>query len=245
MIPDIETDPMLVQKDGDRSWIRLQPSSHKRREADYEWHLEHPSARRGEKPIETVSYLFVPKVNDRKVHGDDDDDPGTGTGLRAEPDEDADTKNDFLMDFARRLPGCRPKSIHSREGGERIEGLPGQGARQQRNKKLERQLEKQGVDWTSGPTTGAPAAQLQLTLQSLTGDAKIPASSSRPRCRGVVKEHRLDAGLPALRAVLESERNPIFDENEMVFGKIAPGESKSRTSCRSRCRRRRSRAPTT
>ncbi len=62
VIPDIETDPMLVQKDGDRSWIRLQPSSHKRREADYEWHLEHPSARRGEKPIETVSYLFVPKT---------------------------------------------------------------------------------------------------------------------------------------------------------------------------------------
>ena len=29
-----------------------------------------------------------------------------------------------------------------------------------------------------------------------------------------------------VRAVLESD-NPIFDENEMVFGKIAPGESKS------------------
>ena len=57
VIPDIESDPLLVQKEGERSWIRLQPSSHQRREADYEWHLEHPSARQGEKPLETVSYL--------------------------------------------------------------------------------------------------------------------------------------------------------------------------------------------
>ncbi len=74
VIPDIETDAMLVQKDGERSWIRLQPSSHKRREADYEWHLEHPSARRGEKPLETVSYLFVPKAGERRAHANDDDD---------------------------------------------------------------------------------------------------------------------------------------------------------------------------
>src|SRR5205814_4590971 len=61
VVPDIETDPLLVQKDGERSWIRLQPSSHKRREADYDFHLEHPSARHGEKPLESISYLFVQK----------------------------------------------------------------------------------------------------------------------------------------------------------------------------------------
>ena len=30
VIPDIETDPLLVQKEGERSWIRLQPSTHRR-----------------------------------------------------------------------------------------------------------------------------------------------------------------------------------------------------------------------
>src|SRR4029077_19920693 len=54
VFPDVETDALLVKKDGERSWIRLQPSSHKRREADYEWHLEHPSAKKGEKPLETI-----------------------------------------------------------------------------------------------------------------------------------------------------------------------------------------------
>ena len=65
VIPDIETDPLLVQKEGERSWIRLQPSTHRRREADYEWHLEHPSARKGEKPMELVSYLLQPKPGDK------------------------------------------------------------------------------------------------------------------------------------------------------------------------------------
>jgi len=31
-----------------------------------------------------------------------------------------------------------------------------------------------------------------------------------------------------VRAVLKSD-NPLFDENEMVFGKIAPGASKTTT----------------
>jgi len=221
VIPDIETDPMLVQKDGDRSWIRLQPSSHKRREADYEWHLEHPSARRGEKPLETVSYLFTPKSNDRRVHNDDDEDPGTDPDTDAEPDEDADTKNDFLMDFARDFL-VQAKGIHSREAVSASKAFLDK-VRANEDKKLSAALEKQGVDWTAGPTTGAPA-QLQLTLQSIAGDAKIPAGTTA-KVKGVVK----NAGsTPAyrVRAVLESD-NPIFDENEMVFGKIAPGESKS------------------
>ncbi len=221
VIPDIETDPMLVQKDGDRSWIRLQPSSHKRREADYEWHLEHPSARRGEKPIETVSYLFMPKTNERRVHNDDDDDPGTDPDTDAEPDEDADTKNDFLMDFARDFL-VQAKTIHSREAVNGSKAFLDK-VRANEDKKLSAALEKLGVDWSSGPSSGA-SAQLQLSLQSMGTDAKIPAGTTA-KVRGLVKN---TGSTPAyrVRAVLESD-NPIFDENEMVFGKIAPGESKS------------------
>jgi carboxyl-terminal processing protease len=71
--------------------------------------------------------------------------------------------------------------------------------------------------------TGADP-QLQLTLQPATADAKI-AAGTLTKLKGVVKNV---GRVPAyrVRAVLESD-NPIFDENEMVFGKIAPGESKS------------------
>jgi carboxyl-terminal processing protease len=91
------------------------------------------------------------------------------------------------------------------------------------DKKVSQALEKQGVDWSAGPTTGADP-QLQLTLQPATADAKI-AAGALTKLKAVVKNV---GRVPAyrVRAVLESD-NPIFDENEMVFGKIAPGESKS------------------
>src|SRR6185295_16094280 len=183
VIPDVETVPMLVQKEGERSWIRLQSSAHKRRESDYEWHLEHPSARRGEKPLETVSYLLTPKPGEKKQH--DEDESGAG-GVDDEdeptPDEDADNKNDFLMDLARDF-------LAQAKTARRRELLAGAKAfldkvRQAEDKKLTQALEKLGVDWSMGPA-GAPA-QLQLSLQTDKADAKVSAGET-VKIRGVVK----------------------------------------------------------
>jgi carboxyl-terminal processing protease len=222
VIPDIETDPLLVQKEGERSWIRLQPSAHRRREADYEWHLEHPSARKGEKPIETVSYLLQPKPGDKakKAH-DEDDETIEDQDDSADNDDDQNQKTDFLIDFARDL-------LAQARTSRRRDLVLGSKAfldkvRAAEDKKLSQALEKQGVDWTAGSASGADP-QLQLTLQPSTNDAKITAGTLA-KLRGVVKNV---GHVPAyrVRAVLDSD-NPIFDENEMVFGKIAPGESKS------------------
>ena len=238
VIPDIETVAMLVQKEGERSWIRLQSSAHKRREADYEWHLEHPSARRGEKPSETVSYLLVPKPGDKKKHEqdeaglDDDDDDAADAD-----DDDAEPKNDFLIEFARDF-------LAQAKGIRRRELLAGakpflEKVRATEDKKLTQALEKLGVDWAAGPTgataglasaspsganpAGTATPQLALTLQTEKSDLKISAGDN-VKIRGIVKN---TGTVPAfrVRAVLESD-SPIFDENEMVFGKIGPGESK-------------------
>ena len=95
------------------------------------------------------------------------------------------------------------------------------------DKKVSQALEKMGVDWSAGPTTGADP-DLQLTLQTL-GDAKIDAgkieAGTTAHFKGVVKNVG-HAPAYRVRAVFDSD-NPLFDENEMVFGKIAPGESKS------------------
>jgi carboxyl-terminal processing protease len=231
VIPDIETVAMLVQKEGERSWIRLQSSTHKRREADYEWHLEHPSVRRGEKPSETMSYLFVPKAGEKKKHDEDDPalDEGDDDGAA---DDDADTKTDFLIDFARDF-------LAQAKGSRRHELLAAakpflEKVRAGEDKKLAQALEKLGVDWSNGPAVpagGASAAsvaataQLQLSLQAADkGDAHI-AAGDNVKIRGTVKNTGTLAAY-RVRAVLESD-SPIFDENEMVFGKIGPGESKS------------------
>jgi carboxyl-terminal processing protease len=224
VVPDIETDPLLVQKEGDRSWIRLQPSAHKRREVDYEWHLEHPSARQGEKPMETVTYLLQPKPSDKakaKAHDEDDEETAEEPEEAAETDEDKDQKTDFLMDFARDLL-AQSKSGRRRELVQSAKVFLDK-VRAAEDKKLSAALEKLGVDWTAGPATGA-APELQFTLQPTSGDAKIAAGTTA-KLKGVVKNIG-HAPAYRVRAVLESD-NPIFDENELVFGKIGPGESKS------------------
>jgi carboxyl-terminal processing protease len=223
VIPDIEADPLLVQKDGERSWIRLQPSAHKRREADYDYHLENPSARHGEKPLEEVNYLFVPTANEKaRAHDDDDEvDPDADDD---QEDVDADQKTDFLMEFARDLL-VQAKSAKRRDLVASSKAFL-EKVRAAEDKKVTAALEKLGVDWSQGPSAG-PAPQLQLTLQAVGGDGKDGklAAGTVAKIRGIVKNV---GSVPAyrVRAVLESD-NTLFDENEMVFGKIAPGESKS------------------
>jgi carboxyl-terminal processing protease len=220
VVPDIETDALLVQKDGDHSWIRLQPSAHKRREADYEWHLEHPSARHGEKPEETVTYFFQPKPSEKAAaHNDDDDGMDDDADDPADSD-DQDTKTDFLMDFSRDFL-AQAKSSRRQESVQQAKSFLDK-VRAAEDKKVSQALEKLGVDWTAGPVTGAQP-DLQLSLQSL-GDAKI-AAGTVARLKGTVRNV---GHVPAyrVRAVLDSD-NPLFDENEMVFGHLAPGDSKS------------------
>jgi carboxyl-terminal processing protease len=223
VIPDIETVAMLVQKEGERSWIRLQSSMHKRREADYEWHLEHPSARRGEKPTETVSYLLIPKPGDKKKHDEDEPVIDEDEDVPAE-DEDADQKNDFLIEFARDFL-AQAKSPRRRELLASAKPFL-EKVRSTEDKKLAQAMEKLGVDWSAGPgpMAGGAPPQLQLSLQTDKPDIKV-AAGENVKIRGTVKN---TGTIPAfrVRAVLESD-SPIFDENEMVFGKIGPGESKS------------------
>jgi carboxyl-terminal processing protease len=77
----------------------------------------------------------------------------------------------------------------------------------------------------TGPAAAnAAAPQLQLTLQTDKQEPKI-AAGENVKIRGVVRN---TGATPAfrVRAVLESD-SPVFDENEMVFGKIGAGESKT------------------
>ena len=162
----------------------------------------------------------------KRAPRDDDEETAVDPDEPAEPEEDADLKTDFLMDFARDFL-AQAKTIRRRE---LVSGSKAflDKVRANEDKKLSQALEKLGVDWAAGAGAGRTGAQQQLTLQPVgTGEerpAKIPAGSVA-KVRGTVKN---TGTTPAyrVRALLESD-NPIFDENEMVFGKIGPGESKT------------------
>ena len=216
--PDIELVRMRVEKKGDEAWITMQSSTRRRQESDYEWHLENPNARK-DKPLETVSYLFTPPPDkDRDHKAVEEEDP------EADPDEESaeetdDTRIDFPIELARDLL-AQAKSAkrqdlvaQSRQFLER--------ERSEQDRKLTAALEKLGVDWTNGVSS---EGEIQTSL-ALQGGVSKAIAGEPIKIRGMVKNTG-NTTVYRVRAVLRSD-NLLFDENEMVFGRIAPGASKT------------------
>lgn len=223
--PDVELLRMNVQKLQDQTIIRLQKSARRRQESDYEFHLDHPSAQKGAKPSELVSYLYVPPPGAEKrlaQQGDDEDDPS----LTTDEDEDDVETEDSLIDYPIEI--ARDFLASNKAPGRRREMLQASKAffdkaRAEEDRKLTGALEKLGVDWSVGPAN-PPGGQVQVSLSALGAGPKVAAGSSI-KLRGTVKNVGTTP-MHRVRAVLNSD-NALIDENEMVFGKLAPGESRN------------------
>jgi carboxyl-terminal processing protease len=222
--PDIELDRMRVDKKGDEAWISLQPSTRRRQESDYEWHLENPNALKGGKPLDTLSYLFVPpagKDHRRMDHADDESESDSTADDDDADEQPADeARIDFPMELARDLL-AQAKTPHRQELVAQSKQFLDK-ARAEQDKKLSQALEKLGVDWSQGPATSA--GEIQTSLALVGGDTKV-AAGQPIKIRGLVKNTGNTTAY-RVRAVLRSD-NLLFDENEMVFGKVAPGASKT------------------
>ncbi|MBN2575145.1 MAG: PDZ domain-containing protein [Deltaproteobacteria bacterium] len=217
--PDIELVRMRVERKSDEAWITLQPSTRRRQESDYEWHLENPNARKGGQPSEVVAYLFVPSPGKERPRLDDDDDPDLADEEEAEEEPD-DTRIDYPIELARDLV-VSAKSARRQDVLAHCRQLLDK-ARAEQDRKLSAALEKLGVDWSTGPASSEGVVETSLAL--LGDEDKVPAGE-HIKIRGTVK----NAGTTTVyrvRAVLRSA-NLLFDENEMVFGKIAPGATKT------------------
>ena len=200
-----------------------------------------PAPRRGPSPVEMLSYLYVPPAAQEKREQaqakDDEDD-------EAAQDRSKRTRRriwrrwrrtciDFPMEFARDLL-AQTKSARRRE---MLQGAKAffDKVRTEEDKKLAQALEKLGVDWTQGPANPA-AGQVQVSLSTAGGDNKV-GGRRHGEDPGHGEERRHRRRCTGCTPCSSSE-NPYFDENEMVFGKLAPGESKN-YDLGSRCPRRR------
>jgi carboxyl-terminal processing protease len=220
--PDVELVRLRVQKFDDQTAIQLQKSSRRRQESDYEWHLDHPTARRGAKPSEVVSYLYVPPPGQEKREAAALDDEDEETPPEEDEEEMAEENLvDYPMEFARDLL-AQARSPRRRD----ILGASKaffDKARLEEDKRISAALEKLGVDWNPGPAT-PNAGQVQVALSVVGGDNKVEAGNT-VKIRGTVKNTGTTT-IHRVHALLKTE-NPYLDENEMVFGKLAPGESKN------------------
>jgi len=220
--PDVELVRMRVEKKNDEAWINLQNSTRRRQESDYEWHLVSASARAGTKPEEVVPYLYVPSAAELRRKMDQDelevDAPDEDESDNAEPEED---RIDFPITLARDL-------LAQARTTRRLDLVNASKAlldkvRADEDRHLAAALEKLGVDWNAGPANQGPG-EIQVTLAAATAEAQVKAGNTI-KIRGTVKNLGNNT-VYRVRAVLKSD-NPLFDENEMVFGKIAPGSSKT------------------
>jgi carboxyl-terminal processing protease len=220
--PDVELVRLRVQKYDDQTAIQLQKSARRRQESDYEWHLDHPTARRGAKPSEVVSYLYVPPPGQEKREQAALDDEDDETVPEEEEEETAEENLiDYPMEFARDLL-AQAKSPRRRDI---LTGSKAffEKARAEEDKRISGALEKLGVDWNQGPANPTPG-QVNVALSVVGGDTKVAAGST-VKIRGTIRNTG-SAPVYRVHALLKTE-NPYLDENEMVFGKIAPGESKN------------------
>jgi carboxyl-terminal processing protease len=219
--PDVELVRMRVEKKNDEAWINLQSTTRRRQESDYEWHLVNPSVRKDAKPEEVVSYLYLPTAAELRRRQDldeiDTNLPDEDESDNVEPEED---RIDFPITLARDLlaQARTPRRLDLVNASKALFDK----VRADEDRRLSAALEKLGVDWSTGPANQG-AGEIQVTLAA-TAEAQVKAGNTI-KIRGTVKNVGATT-VYRVRAVLKSD-NPLFDENEMVFGKIAPGTSKT------------------
>jgi len=220
--PDIELQRLYVRQDGDESWINLQPSERRRQESDYEWHLENPTATKAAKPAHVVSYLYELTAEEKKrLAADKDDDEDAGDDFDYEQYDKL--RVDFPIEFARDLLAQTSATRRSQI----LEGAGGYVAstRARQDQILTKAIAELGVDWSPGAKNAA-SASVELTLEPVDGSATVPAGETL-KLKGTAKNIGSEP-VARVHAVLRSA-NPLFDENEMVFGRLAPGQSKDYT----------------
>ncbi len=203
IVPDIAISPMTVDKDDmdlkvDRMFIR---------ESELPSHLTHESASDTQRPSVVLGYYLNSDLRQRL--------------LEAEPNEEEnEDKENFLIRFSRHL-------IVNARSSKRLQMLRSsrptiERIQKQENEKVARDLKKLGVDWSVGPDKGP--SEVRVVAKTSAGDK--PATAGEPLELEVQVTNEGTEPLYQLRAVTRSDSR-LFEGRELVFGKLAPGETRS------------------
>lgn len=203
--PDIELRPMTV----DALDMDLEADKAYLREADLSAHLTSNRAREAGRAAETLSYFFpVEERENLRNFG---------------PDEARESqREDFAMRFGRELLAAQIRPT-------RLDGLADarphvERIRQQELQQVVRALAAlpQHVDWSDG-ADGGPA-NLEVTATA----SRPVVTPGEPYDITVTVTNRGRAPVFRLRATTKSD-NPLFENRELVFGRVDPGQSRSWT----------------
>ena len=210
IVPDIAISPMTVDKEN--MDLKVDDIF---READLESHLTHSSATDSQLPAVTMGYYLNAELRQRLAESE----PG---------EEENEDQEAFLIRFSRSLVvnSKSPKRLQMlRDSQPIIERV-----QKQETEKVVRDLKKLGIDWGVGADEGA--SKVRVSAKTSAGDK--PAVAGDPLTLRVEVTNQGERPLYQLRATTSSD-NPWFDRRELVFGKLAPGETRSWTTTLGGC----------
>jgi carboxyl-terminal processing protease len=213
IVPDVEIEPMTVDPED----MDLFVDSAYLREADLTAHLTHARAHDGQKPSHVVHYYLPVETRERLREA------------RPEDLEENEREGEFLTKFAREL------LVQARRPGRRELLRDAEPVVQEMaNKEMaraEQELRKLGVDWSKGEDLGDSVVTVTATTDAKdnVGVAGLPFNLK------VTIENKGKAPLYQLRAKTKSD-NRLFNERELVFGRLMPGERKTWSTTLGLCR---------
>ena len=211
--PDIELDPMTA----DLQEMDLTVDTGGTKERDLARSLSSSRTRDGQKPSETVRYYLPQKERQelRERGGDPDDTFAV----------------DFPIKFARevvsKMPvGKRPEQVRA------VKGLIAD-TRGNEIARVAQDLQALGIDWSDAPSTVlpvvAPAPPAQLDVKIETDRPNNEAVPGEPTMLKLTVTNKGKEPLFRLAAMTKSD-NPMFDNKELVVGKLEPGKSRTVTA---------------
>ncbi len=218
--PDIQLGRMFVPKQVTKpsEQVRLLQPSRTYRESDLSAHLTSRYASSNEKPAYKLSFLYEPKKKDTLTDDDDEDPFG--------PDEPPDDEvvEDFEIRLARDLAALGQNANRSavlKASKKLLDTL-----QTSEDQKLATVLHKLGVDWTK-PSRPVPSkAQLQANIKLVPqGTAK---AGQQVQIVGTVTNSGQGSAYQVHARVQSDDGS--FNDTELVFGRIDPGQTRVWTS---------------
>jgi carboxyl-terminal processing protease len=224
--PDIELVRVKVptQMKDHKDVLDLRGKSRYMRESDLDSHLTSKNARKGEKPVEVVKYLYIAPKGAQPADDDEED----GDGAAAQEGDDAEEPVDgFVEDFE--IQFARDFVVSSGASARRSDSLTGSRAyvqkrRSEEDVKIAQALTKIGIDWSTGKASGA---KLQASFTTDRVGNKVVAGDVIAMT-GTVSNI---GSAPAYRVHAWTKSDDwTFEDREFAFGRIDPGQSRSFTT---------------
>jgi carboxyl-terminal processing protease len=227
ILPDIELIPVRVPdaiKDY-RDALVLRGKSHLMREADLDAHLTSKNARQGDRPQDSLRYLYV-RPKGARLPDDDDESNDLDGGPQDPADIPADDEQ-FVEDYEIQLVR---DFVAQAAGGRRTEVLAQSRAfvqkrRTEEEAKITGALSKLQIDWAPGAKGAAPRLAATITSDK---NQNVVAAGDVIAITGTVQN---SGEGPAYRVHAHAKSDDFaFEDTELVFGRIDPGQSRSYTT---------------